>query len=393
MMSWTEARLGEVTRVVGGSTPSTSEPGNFGGDIVWVTPMDLGRLERPTIDNSERAITSAARRTGGIELLPPGTVVMSSRAPIGHVGVAGRSLTTNQGCKSFVPGPQLDSWFLYYALRRHMDAIRSLGAGATFAEVSKSDLEEFTIRFPNIEEQRRIAGELSSALEMVRRAKATTEIRKGEAGRLVERSLAYRIGTNPTAEWVERRLGDVVQIQLGKMLSPASKTGVRSVPYLRNANVQWDRFDLTDLYEMDFSEAEENKFRLKAGDVLVCEGGQPGRAAIWAGEIERCCYQKSLHRLRPTGNLVDPQFLMYRLWLGTLRGEFVDNQAATTIAHLPAVRLASVRILLPRLTEQRRLAAALQKELAVISSLQTLIAAQSAAINELPAALIRRAIA
>lgn len=391
MTTWIEARLGEVARVVGGSTPSTSDPSNFGGDVVWVTPFDLGRLQSPLIQGSARTITSASRVAAGIELLPPGTVVMSSRAPIGYLGVAGTSLATNQGCKSFVPGPQIDTWFLYYTLRSQVETIRSMGAGATFPEVSKADLEEFVVRFPSLAKQRRIAAELSTELKFVRGLGATLAHRRAELRSLRARCLANRIETKAASGWVERRLGDVVQIQLGKMLSPASKTGIRSMPYLRNANVQWDRFDLTDVYEMDFSENEEDKFRLKVGDVLVCEGGQPGRAAIWAGEIERCCYQKSLHRLRPIGDAVDARFLLYRLWLGSLRGEFVDDQSATTIAHLPAVRLASLRVRLPKIAEQRRLAAAIQAEIIALNAIEASVRIQEAAVSELSAALIRRA--
>jgi type I restriction enzyme S subunit len=158
------------------------------------------------------------------------------------------------------------------------------------------------------------------------------------------------------------RLGDIVEIQLGKMLSPASKTGLRPMPYLRNANVQWDRFDLSDVYEMDFDPREERKFLLQRGDVLVCEGGEPGRAAVWTGAIDHCLYQKALHRLRPINGAVDPQFLVYRLWLGAYRGEFLADQTQSTIAHLPAIRLAELKLKLPPLGDQRRIVAKIKDQ-------------------------------
>ena len=104
--------------------------------------------------------------------------------------------------------------------------------------------------------------------------------------------------------WVKTE--DVCEIQLGKMLSPAAKTNARPRRYLRNANVLWNKFDLSSLLEMDFSEEEERKFELRAGDVLVCEGGEPGRAAVWEGQISSCFYQKALVRLRPTQDQIDP---------------------------------------------------------------------------------------
>lgn len=177
-----------------------------------------------------------------------------------------------------------------------------------------------------------------------------------------------RTQTNPIATWPVVPLADVCHIQLGKMLSPKSKKGIRPVPYLRNENVQWNRFDLTDVYWMDFSEEEEEKFRLLPGDLLVCEGGEPGRSAVWQGEIERCCYQKALHRIRPRKDLLFPPFLMYRLWLSALDAEFVASHAKTTIAHLPRERLLKMRIALPPFDEQRRIAADLADQLALAAA-------------------------
>lgn len=263
--------------------------------------------------------------------------------------------------------------------------------GASIQNLRFSELARLEIDLPSLEKQRRIAEDLSAQLHVVDNARAAAAERGARRERLVEECLANRILTRPDSGWAEAYLRDVVNIQLGKMLSPASKTGTRPVAYLRNANVQWDSFALSEVYEMDFTEAEERKFRLEPGDVLVCEGGQPGRAAIWAGEIERCCYQKALHRLRPIAEAVDPRFLMYRLWLGALRGEFVDNHSATTIAHLPAVRLAGLNVRLPRLQEQRRVAAELREQLATIDAMHVSIQAEREAIEALSAALLRRA--
>jgi type I restriction enzyme, S subunit len=154
--------------------------------------------------------------------------------------------------------------------------------------------------------------------------------------------------------WRLVRLNDVCEIQLGKMLSPAAKTGTESRPYLRNVNVQWGRIDVGDLAQMDFDDDEQMKFALRPGDLLACEGDEPGRAAVWHGEVSPCFYQKALHRLRPIRDEVDPAFVMYRLWLGATSGEFGDAHAKTTIAHLPAVRLAQLAIAVPPTSSRPR---------------------------------------
>lgn len=198
-------------------------------------------------------------------------------------------------------------------------------------------------------------------------------------------------GSNEGRQWPVVELGDVCHVQLGKMLSPKSKTGWRPVLYLRNENVQWNRFDLTDVASMDFSEAEEEKFRLRPGDLLVCEGGEPGRSAVWDGQIERCCFQKALHRIRPRDNSLHPPFLMYRMWQSALAGDFVSSQTKTTISHLPREKMVRLPIPLPPLADQKRIAAALTAALAVVDRARTAAREELAAVEALPAALLRRA--
>ncbi len=193
------------------------------------------------------------------------------------------------------------------------------------------------------------------------------------------------------AGWRVVRLSDVCEIQLGKMLSPAAKTGLRPRPYLRNVNVQWGRFDLTAIAEMDFDPDEEEKFSLRPGDLLVCEGGEPGRAAVWQGEISPCFYQKALHRLRPVRGAVDPAFVMYRLWLGATSEEFGGSHAKTTIAHLPAVRLAQLSLAVPTLEAQHRIVGVLNEAFASVERARVATEEQLKAADRLQAALLRRA--
>ena len=190
-------------------------------------------------------------------------------------------------------------------------------------------------------------------------------------------------------EWPRFALGDVCDVQLGKMLSPAAKRGIRPRPYLRNANVQWDHIQTSDVSEMDFTEAEEKKFALQKGDLLVCEGGEPGRAAIWDGRIERCCYQKALHRLRAKSGLADSRFVLFRLWHASFSGEFSDSMSQSTIAHLPEIRLRKLEFRLPPLAEQQRIAARLREQLAAVETARRAVESQLATAQALPAAHLR----
>jgi len=116
--AWPLRRLGDATRVLSGATPKTSVAEYWNGEMVWLTPKDLGALESIEVSTSERRITQQGFESYSAQLIPPNSVVMSSRAPIGHLAINTAPVCTNQGCKSFVPKPELETRFLYWALCR-----------------------------------------------------------------------------------------------------------------------------------------------------------------------------------------------------------------------------------------------------------------------------------
>ncbi len=163
--------------------------------------------------------------------------------------------------------------------------------------------------------------------------------------------------------WVHVSLANIADVQLGKMLSAKSRTGHGSRPYLRNINVRWNSFDLSDVLKMDFSEREVKKYGLLQGDVLVCEGGEPGRAAVWRERASGILYQKALHRVRFVDGVLDPQLFVYQLEYHALSGRLVPRFTGSTIKHLPRERFLEVGLDLPPLAEQRRIVAAIEEHL------------------------------
>lgn len=156
-------------------------------------------------------------------------------------------------------------------------------------------------------------------------------------------------------------LGAVADIQLGKMLSPNAKTGGASWPYLRNANVQWGRLELGDMSEMDFSDDERVKFSIERGDLLVCEGGEPGRCAVVDRDLPGVYFQKALMRVRPNSRQIDVRYLQHFMAYAAGRGAFTKGGNQATIAHFPAVRLSAFEVPLLPIFEQRRIADVLDK--------------------------------
>ncbi|ONA40303.1 restriction endonuclease subunit S [Burkholderia pseudomallei] len=172
--------------------------------------------------------------------------------------------------------------------------------------------------------------------------------------------------TNPNWKW--RPLGELFDIGAGKTMSAAARIGADKVPFLRTSNVLWDEIDLSEVDEMSISAAELAGKNLVAGDLLVCEGGEIGRAAVWDGRVPVMSFQNHLHRLRPIKDDVDAQFYVYFLQSAfTQLGIFEGAGNKTTIPNLSRNRLAALDVPHPPLAEQKSIARSLAKAREAIS--------------------------
>ncbi len=154
--------------------------------------------------------------------------------------------------------------------------------------------------------------------------------------------------------WQRRPLEEVADFCLGKMLDQKKNRGELR-PYLANVNVRWGRFDLDGLRGMRFEASEEERYGLKYGDIVMCEGGEPGRCAIWKDERPRMMLQKALHRIRPRNGL-DHRFLYYAFLSKGRTGELTGLFTGSTIKHLPREKLAKAEVPMPPLGTQERIA-------------------------------------
>jgi type I restriction enzyme S subunit len=268
---------------------------------------------------------------------------------------------------------------------------------AGFVELCKRASEETTNRvrlkedrflateipLPPLSEQRRIVVRIESLAGRIGEASGLRQQATEEAEALVHAN-RNQIFREVGSRYSPTRLDSVAACRLGKMLDPRFKTGIGATPYLRNANVQWDRLDLREVYQMDFTEDERTEFALESGDILVCEGGDIGKTAIWNNEIPGCCYQKALHRVRCDQVLAMPRFILHHLFWAAHEGHWHELKTQTTIPHLTGVKLKAYSVYIPPISDQGHIVAYLDGLQAKVDGLKKL---QAETADELAALL------
>jgi type I restriction enzyme S subunit len=339
MSGWPTVRLEECTEIVSGATPSTSESAYWDGDICWATPKDLSELDSAYISDTPRKITRSGLQSCAATVLPPESVLFSSRAPIGHVAINTVPMATNQGFKSFVPNRErVHAKFLYHWLRRNRPYLESLGNGATFKEVSKAVVARIEIPLPPLPEQRRIAEILDKADAL--RAKRRAAL--AELDTLTQSIFLDMFGdpaTNPKG-WPVKRIEEITEC-LDRLRRPVTESERKpgNVPYY-GANGQQGWIDSA-LFDEPL--------------VLVAEDGgyfdTPERGVAY--RIDGPAWVNNhAHILRAVRKHVETEFLHRAL----RHFNFLPYISGTTRAKLTQGQLNAVKLFVPPLDLQRKFA-------------------------------------
>ena len=166
---------------------------------------------------------------------------------------------------------------------------------------------------------------------------------------------------DPRDPWPKRAFGEVAPSVLGKMLDAKRGHDLPQLPYLRNVNVRWHSVQTADVLRMGFSPTDQLRFSLEPGDLLICEGGEPGRCAIWEGSPNPVYFQKALHRARPVAGLADAEYLAHSIESMVRAGELKDYVSQATIAHLTGQKLRAMPVAVPPYSLQIEFASHVRK--------------------------------
>ena len=413
---WDASALKRSFGVVNGSTPKSGEPDNWDGDIPWVTPEDLGRMTHRVLKNPARHITRKGYQSCGTRMVPEGSLILSTRAPIGHLGIATTALCTNQGCRSLVFRHSDSRMFFYFQLCAAKPVLENLGRGSTFRELAKEDLEGAALCIPPRDEQRVIADFLDRETvkidALVVKKERLIELLQEERTVLITRAVTRGLNPNvpmkdsgvtwlgeiPT-HWTVKRLKHVVK---------AKKAAIKTGPFgsqLQSSEMQAGEikvFNQRNVLDRDFRSGanyvslqkfnELRAFEAFPGDLLVTTRGSIGRCAILPEGAERGILHPCLMRVQSDPRRILTRFLEAQIQecpfvLDQLR--FMSN--ATTIDVIYSDSLREVWLSLPPVEEQAAITAFLTHGSERVDALIAKIHQAIDRLNEYRTALISAA--
>lgn len=412
---WTRTRIKYACQLVGGGTPSTENLAYWNGEIPWVSPKDMKSFQ---IVDTEDHLTESGLAAGTAKLVAPGAVLLVMRSGIlrHSIPVATNrvSVALNQDMRGLIPGSTIEARYLARLIDGHQQQLlNAWSKEGTTVESLESDLVGDTeIAIPPIPQQRAIADYLDRKTARLDRLVAAkekllallTEKRRALITHAVTRGLdpdvPFRdsgipwLGEIP-AHWEVTRLKFVADVQggltLGKNYGSAKLV---EYPYLRVANVQDGRIDLSDVATVWVPMTEAESCLLEVGDVLMNEGGDAdklGRGSIWMGEITPCLHQNHVFAVRP--RLVRPQWL--NAWTSTEGAKaFFESRSkqSTNLASISASNIKELPLPVPPTNEQTAIIAHVAERTAKLDALRASAERTIALLKERRAALIADAV-
>jgi len=383
---WKEVLVKDIFHVETGTTPPTGVKEYWEkGTVNWYTPVDLSKItETIYLPESERKITARAVKEVGLRIIPPNSIIVSTRAPVGYVGLTLVESTFNQGCKGLVPKKSdvFTEFFAYY-LRWIRPKLEKYSGGSTFQELKKEALESLILLKPPLPEQRKIVEVLSKVDSLIEKTEKIIEkyerIKRGLAQDLLTRGIDEngRIRSEETHEFKDSPIGRIPKewkvVKLGDISFLKARIGwqgLRADEYLekgdyylvtgvnfKNGKIDWDScvYISKRRYDMD------KNIQLKIGDVLVTKDGTIGKVVYVDYLPKPATLGTGVFVLRPVNGSYEPLY-MYHVLTSFIFERFMENlKAGSTITHLYQKDFVLFEFPLPPLQEQRRIAQVLSQ--------------------------------
>lgn len=429
-MSYKKVKISDIGKIVSGATPKTKDVDNYGGSIAWITPADLSGYTSKYISHGSRNITQKGHDSCSTHLMPRGTVLFSSRAPIGYVAIAENPICTNQGFKSIVPNDDIDSEFLYYQLQYLRKKIQEKGSGTTFKEISGKVLGETDIVVPSLEEQSRIVArieelfsELDKAVDTLKTTKEQLEVyrqavlkaafegkytkwwRKNhnvsaneEYCELRKENQVFKdtsgdeneLSLNIPDEWMKVRLGEIFDVEVGATPSRQhAEYWNGSIPWVSSGEVRFTTINKTREMITDIGLKNASTNLQPIGTVLLAmigEGKTRGQSAILNIPA---AHNQNTAAILVSKTLCQPKYIYYFLQLNyenTRRVGSGNNQKA-----LNKERVRAIRVPFAPIAEQSIIVKEIEKRLSICDNIEKTVDAALAQADTMRQSILKQA--
>lgn len=351
-------KLGDICEIVSGSTPKTNMEEYWDGDIKWITPAELND-ETYIITDSVRKITELGVKKTGLTPFPKGTVILSSRAPIGKVAIAGCEMYCNQGFKNLICSEKIDNRYLYWFLKGNTEFLQSLGRGATFKEISKTIVANIEINIPDKSVQTQIVDNLEKTSQIIR-------LRKQELSKLEELVRARFVEMFGSLHDNEKgfdivTIGEVCTlIKDGTHQTPTyTEDKQKGFKFLSSKDVMTQKISWNDIKYIP-AELHEKLYATiqpKRNDILMSKNGVNYGVAAVNDTDEVFDIYVSLALLRPRTDMVNSVYLRCAINNPDTKRQFDSSIKGIGVPNLHLGEIKKTKILLPPMSQQNEFAA------------------------------------
>lgn len=366
--NWVWVRLGEVTKVVGGGTPSTSKKEYYDqGNISWLSPVDLSNYNGIYISRGNKMITLEGLNNSSAKLLPKDTVCLTSRAPIGYVAIAEKELCTNQGFKSFLPSPTYLAKFLYWYLKGNKELLESKASGTTFLELSASKAATIEFPLPPLSEQQRIVerieeffAKLDEAKERLQEVAESFAVRKAAllhkafTGELTKQ---WRLENGVSDEsWEEKKGEDFFEYVTSGSRGWAKYYSDKGSIFVRMGNLNHGtiELDLSDIQYVELpDQVEGQRSKLQKNDILISITADVGMIGLVREDMDAYINQH-VALARPKNDLY-AEFLAWYFVSDVGLQQMQNKQRGATKIGLGLQDIRSIILKIPTLSEQHEI--------------------------------------
>ena len=342
------AKLGEVCTIVSGSTPKTSVTSYWDGNIKWITPAELNE-DTFYIMDSVRHITEEGKEKTGLSYLPAGTVILSSRAPIGKTAIAGCEMCCNQGFKNLICSDAIYNEYLYFFLKSKTDYLNSLGRGATFKEISKSIVESIEIPLPEVNQQKEIAEKFKKLEQLI-------SLRKQQLAKLDELVKARFVEMFGESEYPCNSLISLIIEGAGLsygIVQPGDD-GTGDMGVLRPVDLADGKIKTDSIKYIDRSLGDGfKKTELNGNELLITVRGTTGITALTDSRFKGMNVTRGIAVIRYDKKKVDPIYLNEYIKMEKSQQYIKEHTRGATLQQINLSELRDLEVVIPPLPLQR----------------------------------------